>query len=121
MKTPIQGAPDASNCVSPRKHATCKECGALLLTNFYDLDRQIYVWCRQCGLIRDSKYTMGTTIKGLTKYMKKRDIGVDDQRLVGIAYDAYGLRAARISVARILNNERFLSRLPPNEDMWDEI
>jgi DNA-directed RNA polymerase subunit M/transcription elongation factor TFIIS len=99
----------------------CKECGTLLLTNFEDLDRQIYVWCRRCGLIRDSKYTMGKSIKSLMRYTKKRNIEVDDQRMITAAYNAYGLRNARIVTARILNGEKFQSKPTPEPDGWDEI
>jgi len=119
--TPNPTRTDAANGVNAQKRPTCKECGTLLLTNFNDLDSQIYVWCRRCGLIRDSKYTMGKTIKSLIRYTKKRNIGVDDQRMVSAAYDAYGLRTARITVARILNKEQFLTRPVPAEDQWDEI
>lgn len=118
--TPDPTRTDAAQGTHTRK-PVCKECGTLLLTNFEDLDRQIYVWCRRCGLIRDSKYTMGKTIKSLIKYTKKRNIGVDDQRLVTSAYDAYGLRVARITVARILNGEQFQSRSKPVIDLWDDI
>jgi hypothetical protein len=64
---------------------------------------------------------MGTTIKSLMRYTKKRNIGVDDRRMITAAYDAYGLRVARITTARILNKETFQSIPKPILGQWDEI
>ena len=126
------GRKDASNAhdqktqqglkLNAQKHPHCAECNTLLLTNFFDLDRQVWVWCRQCGLVRDTEYSMGKTMKTLKKYMKKREIAIEDQRLVGDAFDAYGLRQARIMVGRVMNGEKFMSvKRTKQPDPWDEI
>lgn len=108
---------EASKCITAGR-LQCTECGAALLTHTLDRDKQNYIWCRLCGLVYDPKHRMGSTVKSLLSYMKKKKMSADDQRRMHDAYKAYGLRAARITVGRILNNETFPSQHP---DQWDAI
>lgn len=103
---------------------SCKECGAGLLTHPLDKDKAIYIWCRQCGLVYDPKHSMGKTIKTLIRYMKKKEFDHDERKHVMGAYDAYGLRAARIMTGKILRHETMFAGLKkeksvpePDDDM----
>lgn len=60
-------------------------------------------------------------MKTLTRYMKKREIETDDQKIVGNAFKSYGLRQARIMTARIMNGEKMQSIPRKKTDPWDDI
>lgn len=89
----------------------CKECGAELLTHPLDKDHCIYIWCRQCGLVYDTKHSMGKTIKTLIRYMKKKEFSKGEVKHVTGAYDSFGLRAARIMTGKILRHETMFAGL----------
>ena len=96
--------------------AVCEECGRVLLTNFADRDKMLYVYCRTCGLIQDPTHKMGRSMKSLMRYAKRKDISLPNQRSIQQAYDAFGLRSARILVANVLNDKPLLSvRASPPE------
>lgn len=92
-----------------RARPSCAECGTLLLTHTLDRDKRQYVWCRLCGLIHDPDDKMGKTIKSLMRYMVAKKMTKEARMRAQAAYDAYGLRAARIATGRMLNDEVFPS------------